>query len=373
VKIARIRWAPFRIPFVHPYETARGRASYRHGVIVTIESESGHRGLGEASLDPSANPDETQRILPYIEAIARQLIAAGPDDVDDILEPHSTGDEPDRAAHNAIETALADAGAREAGRPLAELLTEDGIARNAVPVNATIAARSTVEAAAAALLALSQGYGCIKVKVGMEATLAAEAERIKTIREVIGADMKLRLDANGAWDDAVAIATIRNLELYEIEMVEQPVPAGDIAALGRVRDAVTTSIAADEAVFDYESAAAALKHADVLVLKLARIGGLSIARYIAKVAATAGIGAVVTTTIDTGIGTAAALHLAASLPDDGRAHGLATASLLQDDLLEQPLPIERGYMSLPDAQGLGVTLDEERAAKYLEAWQEVTA
>jgi L-alanine-DL-glutamate epimerase-like enolase superfamily enzyme len=151
------------------------------------------------------------------------------------------------------------------------------------------------------------------------------------------------------------------------------VPAGDVAALGKVRDAVTTSIAADEAITDYESAAAALKHADVLVLKPARLGGLSIARYVAKAAASAGVGVVVTTTIDTGIGTAAALHLAASLPADGRAHGLATASLLNDDLLTQPLAVERGYMTLPDAPGLGIELDEARAAPYLGDWQEVTA
>ncbi len=141
--------------------------------------------------------------------------------------------------------------------------------------------------------------------------------------------MKLRLDANGAWDEAVAIATIRNLELYEIELVEQPVPGDDIEALGRVRDAVTTSIAADEAVFDYESATTALKHADILVLKPARLGGLSVSRYIAKVAAVCrhrrhrhndhryrhrhrrG---------------AAPRRLAAGR---GRAHGLATASLLE--------------------------------------------
>jgi L-alanine-DL-glutamate epimerase-like enolase superfamily enzyme len=372
VRIARIRWAPFCIPFLRTYETAHGRASYRNGFIVVIESELGHRGFGEASLDPVAPASETQLILPHIESTARDLITADVGDIDGVLEPHSVGDTADRAAHSAIETALADAGARETGQPLAALLA-DAPVRSVVPVNATIAERSTTEAAAAALLAKAQGFGCIKLKVGMEKTLAAEAERVRTIREVIGADLKLRLDANGAWDDAVAIATIRNLELYEIELVEQPVPAEDFEALGRVRDAVTTLVAADEAVFDYESAATALKHADMLVLKLARLGGLTVSRYIAKVAASAGIGAIVTTTIDTGIGTAAALHLAASLPDDGRAHGLATASLLKDDLLVQPLTIERGYMTLPEGPGLGVELDETRAAKYLGDWREITA
>ena len=371
MRITRIRWAPFRIPFVTPYETARGRATHRGGVIVVLETASRVCGYGEASLDPSAAEDEAAALLPHIESIAREIAAANPYDVDDVLESHIRGDDAERAALFAIETALSDAGAREAGQPLAELLSEGGKARRLVPVNATVAARSTEEAAAAALLASAQGYGCIKLKVGMELTLAAEVERVRTVREVIGTGVKLRLDANGAWDEHVAIATIRNCEPYDIELVEQPVPADDFVALGNVRNAVTTPIAADEAVTGYESAAVALRHADILVLKAARLGGLSIARYLAKVAASAGLGVVVTTTIDTGIGTAAALHFAASLPDDGRAHGLATASLLQDDLLTASLPVERGYMTLPDAPGLGVDLDEARAAKYLGGWQEV--
>lgn len=373
MNIRRIRWAPFRIPFVSPYETARGRATHRSGVIVVIETASRVLGYGEASLDPSAPEDESGGLLPHVESIARELIAANPYDVDDVLEAHVQGNPAERAALCALETGMADAGAREAGQPLAELLAGDSLIRRTVPVNATIAARATTEAAAAALLAVAQGYGCIKLKVGMEPTLAAEAERVKTVREVIGAGVKLRLDANGAWDEPVAIATILNLEPYDIELVEQPVPADDVIALGKVRDTVTTSIAADEALTDYQSVAAALKHADVLVLKPARLGGLSIARYIAKVATAAGLGVVITTTIDTGVGTAAALHLAASLPDEGRSHGLATASLLRDDLLTRPLAVERGYMSLPDAPGLGVDLDEARATQYLGAWQEVTA
>ncbi len=372
MKITRIRWAPFRIPFRDPYETARGTATHRSGVIVSLQTDAGFEGLGEASLDPSEPEDSVRTILPKIEALARDLLAAGLDDIDDVLELHSGADTAERAAHCAIETALADAGARAAGLPLAELLSGGDPYRSMVPVNATIASRSTEAAAAAALMARASGFGCIKLKVGMEPTIAAEVERVRTIREVIGADLKLRLDANGAWDDAVAIATIHALEAYEIELVEQPVPAHDLAGLGRVRAAVTTSIAADEAAFDYDYAEAAIQHADALILKPIRIGGPSVTSYLGRFAISDGRGAVITTTIDSGIGTALALHVAASLPDDGRAHGLATASLLEDDLLSESLPIERGYMQLPPGPGLGVSLDEERASRYLEAWQELT-
>jgi L-alanine-DL-glutamate epimerase-like enolase superfamily enzyme len=241
-----------------------------------------------------------------------------------------------------------------------------------VPVNATIASRSLEAAAAAALVARVAGFGCIKLKVGMEKTIQNEATRVAAIRDVIGRDIKLRLDANGAWDETTAIATIRALEPYDIELIEQPVPPDNLEALGRVRSAVTTAIAADEAVSDYASAARAIACADVLILKPMRLGGISTASYVARQAAASGLDAVVTTTIDTGIATAVALHLASTLPE-GRAHGLATASLLESDLVTTPLSVERGYMKLPLDAGLGVTLDEEALMRYSDGWREVSA
>jgi o-succinylbenzoate synthase len=377
MKVTRIRWAAYRIPFKAPYETARGGASHRSGILLRLETDSGHEGLGEASLDPSITRGAIEALLPPLEALASALIDAQPDDVDSILEPYLVGDEAARAAHCAIETALADARARAAQLPLAALLQPafEGTTPaylSTVAVNATIAAHSLETAAAAALVARVAGFGCIKLKVGMEATIPGEVARVAAVREVIGSEIKLRLDANGAWDEATAVAAIRALAPYDIELIEQPVPGVDIEALGRIRNAVTTTIAADEALSDYASAERAMPHADVLVLKPMRLGGPSTANYLSRFATSSGLGTVVTTTIDTGIANAMALHLAASLPDEGRAHGLATASLLESDLLVQPLVIERGYMSLPAGPGLGVTLDEDALMRYSDGWHEVS-
>lgn len=379
MKITRLRWAAFRIPFRAPYETAHGAATHRSGVILRLQSDSGHEGLGEASLDPSAPESTVDAILPHIEALASALLRSAPEDADSILEPYLTGDDARRAAHCAFETALADAGARAAGQPLAALLarpeeapSDTPLYRTAIPVNATVAARSTEDAAAAALVARAAGFGCLKLKVGMEATIAAEVARVATIRDVIGTDVKLRLDANGAWDEATATAAVRALAPYDIELLEQPVPAAELEALGRVRGAVTMTIAADEAITDYASAERAIGHADVLVLKPMRLGGLSTSSYVARFATSSGLGVIVTTTIDTGIATAMALHLAASLPDDGRAHGLATASLLESDLLVRPIAIDRGFMRVSSDPGLGIDLDEAAVARFTHNWRELS-
>jgi o-succinylbenzoate synthase len=378
MRVARVTWAPYRIPFVTPYETAHGgSATHRVGLILRLETDSGFVGLGEANLDPSRPEPDLESLYEPLERLARSLIGASPDEFDEVLETHATGDDAERAAHCAIETALADAGGRASGTSLATLLAhqfagEDSIVHDRVRVNATIARQRTEAAAHDALLAVASGFSCIKLKVGMEPTIDAEVERVETIRQVIGADTRLRLDANGAWrTEDVAIASIRALEPQDIELIEQPIPPGDFDALDRVRAAVTVAIAADESVVDFATAEQAIHSADAVVLKPMRLGGASVTRYLAQFAAASGLGVVITTTIDAGIGTAMALHVAASLLDDGRAHGLATASLLRHDLLMVPLVVERGLIYLPSGPGLGVELDEDAVARYAGEWRTI--
>ena len=380
VKVASIRWAHYRVPFRAPYETSRGSATQREGYVLALRTDDDVEGYGEATLEPSLPLEETLRLQPHIEALASHLLRTDLADIDAFFEPRALGDDAERAAHCAIETALLDAGARSTGHPLAELLAEHFHIEasgtlpelpGAVPVNATIAARRTEVAAAEALAAVASGFGCVKLKVGMEASVEAEVARVAAVRQVVGRDVRLRLDANGAWDETRAIATIQALEGCDIELIEQPVAASDLAALGRVRDAVLTTVAADEALFDYASAERALHYADLLVLKPMRLGGLSVSRYIAQAALATQRDVIVTTMIDSGVGTAMALQLAASLPGNGRAHGLATAGLLENDLVVETLAVKRGVMALPDAPGLGVEIDEAAIAQYSDGWHEV--
>ncbi|MGH8007715.1 MAG: mandelate racemase/muconate lactonizing enzyme family protein [Candidatus Binatia bacterium] len=254
--------------------------------------------------------------------------------------------------------AVCDALAQAAGTTVAEFLTPD-VAR-LVNVNATIGAASTAGAYQAALYARAAGFGCVKLKVGMARSLEEECERVAAVRDAIGSHMLLRLDANGAWEAEEAIRIIQTLEPYNLEFVEQPVRPGNLEAMKRVREAVRTPIAADEDVVDYDAACRVLQcaAAQVLVLKPMMLGGLRPARRIIELAYSAGVATVVTTTIDSGVGTAAALHLAATLPHGSPACGLATADLLAADLLVCPLPVRGGRMELPVSPGLGVELTQ---------------
>jgi L-alanine-DL-glutamate epimerase-like enolase superfamily enzyme len=153
---------------------------------------------------------------------------------------------------------------------------------------------------------------------------------------------------------------------FELELIEQPAPAGRLDALRRVREASGLPIAADESVTSPAAAAALLasKAVDVLVLKPMVLGGLRVSLAIAQRAAREGVSCIVTTTIDTGVATAAALHLAAAIPGAPLANGLATAAFLASDLLVAPLPIEAGSMAVPAAPGLGVSVDDAALLRF---------
>lgn len=266
------------------------------------------------------------------------------------------------AASCACDLAWHDLLGQARGLPAARLLGGDA---TRVPVNATIGGNIPAAAATAAREAVAAGFDCIKLKVAV-GTHADDVARVAAVRDAIGPRTRLRLDANGGWTPNAAIAAIARLERYDLELVEQPTPADDLVGLARVRRAAATPIAADEAVRDLDSARriAALGAADLLVIKPMVVGGLRAGKAILDLAASAGLGALVTTTVDFGIGIAGALHLAACLAPPARHCGLATANLLVTDLTHGQPPVRDGAMPVPTTPGLGVTVDEALARQY---------
>jgi O-succinylbenzoate synthase len=188
--------------------------------------------------------------------------------------------------------------------------------------------------------------------------------------------VKLRLDVNGAWDSATAEARLRAVEEFDIEYVEQPLPVHDVDGLARLRRRVWVPIAADEAASSVEAVRALLAAGavDALVVKLTRVGGPAAAAEIAEAAAEHGVPAVVSTLFETGVGIATALRSAALLPEIRLAgaarspdHGLATAGLLEHDLLEESLDVSRGRMHTPGragSGGLGIVLDARALERF---------
>jgi o-succinylbenzoate synthase len=360
----RLGWAAYRIPFSQPVVTAHGRLDHRAGAILWLDTPDGRRGLGEVAPLPHLAERELAQALRVLAALGDEL-ERGELGLQRLLESWPDASEAGRALRAALESALLHVQARRAGLPLARWLSAQ--ARLAVPVNAVVTAPVTGAAVEQARAAVAAGFQTVKVKVGTAAEDAAEVERVAAVRAAIGPGVRLRLDANGAWPLERAVRLLRRMARYEIELVEQPVPAGDLEGLAAVRRRASVPVAADEAVTGPEAARRLLEldAVDALVLKVPVAGGIAPAREIAERASERGCAVVVTSTLEAGVGLAAALHLAATLPGSLPACGLATGGLLATTLVCEPLQPQGGSMRLLSGAGLGVELDPV----VLERWR----
>jgi o-succinylbenzoate synthase len=368
--VRRVEWASFALPFVVPFGTAHETSVVREGFFLRLSTGDGLGGLGEAAPLAAFGGGRLADALDLLLTLAPRLHGARLNDIDELLVALPYELPGAAAVACALDTAACDLRGRAGGVPLADLL--GGAATRAVRVNATIGAADPVVAARCAVAA---GFTCVKLKVGVAPSIEAEVRQIEAVRTAVGDAVQLRLDANGAWSVDQAVAVIRAVEGLGIELVEQPVAADDLDGLARVRSQVAVPIAADESIGGPEQARRVIEAgaADLLVVKPMVVGGPRRARTILELARQAGLGAYVTTTVEAGIATAAALHLATLLPEPGPACGLATHGLLEDDLTSPSAEVDQGWMRAPAGPGLGVKVDDVRLACYGGTWASLGA
>jgi L-alanine-DL-glutamate epimerase-like enolase superfamily enzyme len=231
-------------------------------------------------------------------------------------------------------------------------------------VNAVIGAGSTEDAVKRSRAAVHAGFTCLKLKLTDPSS--STVQRVAAVRAAIGSEPRLRLDANACWSFEQADSVLTQCAAYDIQYVEQPLPVYDLAGMARLRRVSPIPLAVDEALTGLESARRVLdaEAADVLILKPQLAGGLRAGRQIIQESSQRNVVCVVTSTLEAGIGVAAALHLAAASPEITMACGLATLDLLVDDLLCDGLLVSNGHIHVPAGPGLGVQLDEAALKCY---------
>jgi o-succinylbenzoate synthase len=233
--------------------------------------------------------------------------------------------------------------------------------RAAVPVNVTVPA---VGPEAAHALVERGGCRTAKVKVAEPGqTLADDQARLEAVRDALGPDGRIRIDANGAWsvDDAVAAIGVLDRAAGGLEYVEQPSPS--VEDLAAVRGRVAVPIAADESIRRAEDPDRVrdLAAADVAVLKVQPLGGV---RACLRIAEDIGLPVVVSSALETSVGIASGVALAAALPELPYACGLATVQLLTDDVAVSPLlpvdgalPVTRPVVDLAAMDRIAASAD----------------
>jgi L-Ala-D/L-Glu epimerase len=363
--IIDVRWRSYRLPFLHSFSTAHSVMTAREGIIVQVTTSQGISGFGEVAPLPAFAGESLAHACALLPPLAAQLRHKTLHEALDFV--YSQKQTKAASTLCGLEIALLDALGKAEGCAVSTLLSPSGtVPRTAVPVNAVIGVRSTAPAVAAARDAKKNGFRCVKLKVGLGLSAHEEIERVASVRDAIGPAMHLRLDANEAWHLEEAIAILSQCVPYDIQYIEQPLKAGDLAGMRALRRAIPIPLAADEAVHSLDSARLILdsEAADILVIKPQLAGGLRLSQQMIQLATERDVQSVITSSIEAGIGLSAELHLAAASPAVTLECGLATLDLLIDDLLIDELPIRAGLLPVPPGPGLGVELDRQALDRY---------
>ena len=306
-----------------PIVTAHGTVEDRWTVLLTLVDEDGNIGMGEAAPLAGFTSDT-------IEAAESALRGWAADETDDGDSPASV------TARAAIDSALLDLAARIAGTTVHRLLAPESPDRLAVSALATGGSPAAIATSAAA--AVAAGHATVKVKVGTHG-IHDDVDRVSAVRSRIGPDVRLRLDANGAWGVGEALRNLDRLAAFDIEFVEEPVAGLDDLAEVRLSSPIPTAVDESARTVGDVSLAVEMGAADLVVLKPSAIGGPLEAARAAAIVRSAGLDVVVTSLMEGSVGIRAAAHLASAIGALDPAPGLATASLLAVDVDTPCLPV----------------------------------
>jgi L-alanine-DL-glutamate epimerase-like enolase superfamily enzyme len=358
---------PYALPFKHPYVTARGILEQREMVLLRVHTADGLVGLGEAvplSLRGGTSLDAVVAELSNLRDEYRDATSSSRYEI--LLKAFKGFSAPSRCA---LHTAWFDFGGKAQNMPAWQLL--GGYEATPLACNATLTADEPAAVAEQAAAWASDGFATFKLKAGVE----HDADQVARVREAVGPEAKLRVDANGAWSPEEALSKLEQMAEHGIELAEQP--CASLEDLSRVRAETDVPIAGDESIETAEDAkrAIAAGACDLATIKLSKVGGPMLSRGVAVA-----IPSYMSSALDGPVGIAAAAHAAQALypmaPDErydehyeggrdpGVAHGLATQRLFAETIASRECELRDGFLHLPEGPGLGVEIDDAALERH---------
>ena len=356
------------VPFTQPETWVWGR---RHGItnaLVEVFTDEGVTGIGECPGHP-----HVALVGEVLGAIAETIVGQDPLRIERILGVLMARRGLHHFRHAAnialggVETALWDIAGKFADQPLANLF--GGRIRDRVPYYFYVPMASSEEMAAAAAKGAARGFETIYLKSGFDRQ--KDVADVAAVRDAVGSQVNLRIDANEAWSVAEAISIARELEPYDLEFIEQPVSMYDIDGLARVRRAVRTPIAANQAAWlEFDVLEIVRRRAaDVILTCPHQLHGLLAFRKVAGLCELAGLPIIKHSFGDLGITTLAAAQVLSTLPAATLANQ-THYNLLDDDVIAGGPPVfEGGALAAPGGPGIRARLDPDRVARYAETYR----
>ena len=307
MKITQVRLGRISTPLRVPFKTALRTVNSVEDVIVELHTDTGAVGYGEAPPTGVITGDTTGAILGAIQDhIAPALLGRDLDEFEDLTAAVQKALVHNTSAKAAVDMALWDLLGQKYSVPVYRML---GGARKNIVTDITISVNPPEEMARDARTAVQRGYDCLKVKVGIYPDVA----RLAAVRQAVGRDIKLRIDANQAWNAKQAVRILNQMQEkgLDIEFVEQPVPAADLEGMQYVTRHADVPVLADESVFSPADALRIMQTgaADLVNIKLMKCGGTNALR-IAAAAEVYGVECMIGCMLEAKISVNAAVELA---------------------------------------------------------------
>src|SRR5467141_4121375 len=363
--IERVEVFGVAVPLVDGgFKNAYVTKTVQKSAVVRVTAAGGAIGLGNIDPSPGYSTETIEESLSALRGKLAPGVIGG-----DAANIHVLNARLDKVtpgfldAKAAIEMACVDLTARALGVPVYAYL--GGAGNKGITFNAWTGILSSKEAAAEARKWFERGFRSAKIKVG--GGIEADRDRVKAVREAVGGAMALTIDANTGYDADTAIRLAHFLQAYDLQLFEQPVAAGDLAGMARVRrEAGGVPIMADESILDHASLIAVIRAgaADIVKLKVMKQGGFHRTAAMLATAEAAGVRCVVGHGFGLGVNTMAEIMLAATSANV--IDGLECVGPLKtvDDITTEKLDLGAGVLALPPGPGLGVALDEAKLARY---------
>jgi muconate cycloisomerase len=381
MKITKIETIPIRLPTRRVHQWANLTTSIGVYVIIKLHTDQGLIGLGEAPVLKDWGGDHGK----YFGETPQTTVHI----INDILAPALADQDPSRfeSVHAlmdkavkgypyckaAIDAALYDVVGKALKAPAYQLL--GGLFRERIPIAHSLGLMEIDKAVGEAVQAKSEGVKTIKLKAGVDQK--RDIELVREIRAAIGADLNICVDANQGYPTAkIAVKIIKAMEAYNLLYMEQPVEGID--QMAEVAGRVDTPIMADESAWTPQDVIEIVKKkaADLISIYTTKPGGMFKAKKLAAVAEAAGLKCNVNGSVETGVGNAANIHLAASTsvvtygcvvpvstPKGKGKNGIA-GIYYQDDIIQEPFDYSDGDVVVSSKPGLGVELDEDKLKHY---------
>ncbi len=369
MRIHAIETYPVRIPLRPECRmvSALGRHDESRFVLVRLLTDSGLEGAGEATATVRWSGETVwgaQALIERVLAPALRGMELDPQRAEECIaaiDARMDG----LAIHNwfaksAIEMACWDVLGKAAGKPVYELL--GGACRPlAIRSRFSMGAYDVEHARARAAELVAQGFDTVKVKVG--GRLEEDVARVRAVREVIGPERALVIDANCGWDADTAIRALRELKACNVAVMEQPTPDGDYEQIARVRrEAGGVKVMADDMCFDLVHARELIRNAacDLISVYPGKNGGIRKSRAIVQLAEQHGVGCTIGSNLEWDVATAAMGHLIVATPNlrveqyPGDIHGPA---YYEFRIAQEPLSIAGPVTTITNRPGLGVEVD----------------